>query len=307
MAAPRRAGRRVAAALLTAGLATAAVCAMDIDAYWEYSDPAASETRFRALLPAARGDERLEVLTQIARTYSLRRDFAQAHALLDEVEGQLASAGPAPRVRYLLERGRTFNSSSDKERARPLFVQAWEVASAHGLDGLAVDAAHMVPIVVGGSEGAEWTRRGVELARRSTDAKARALLPALLNNHAWNLHDEGRYGEALLVFREAEVVWLASGKQPQGRIARWSVARCLRSLGRFEEALAIQRALEQEWTATGAASGYVFEELAELLDATGRREEARPYFRRAAEELAKDDWLVKNEPQRLARLRERAD
>jgi tetratricopeptide (TPR) repeat protein len=307
MAAPRRAGRRVAAALLTAGLATAAVCAMDIDAYWEYSDPAASETRFRALLPAARGDERLEVLTQIARTYSLRRDFAQAHALLDEVEGQLASAGPAPRVRYLLERGRTFNSSSDKERARPLFVQAWEVASAHGLDGLAVDAAHMVPIVVGGSEGAEWTRRGVELARRSTDAKARALLPALLNNHAWNLHDEGRYGEALPVFREAEVVWLASGKQPQGRIARWSVARCLRSLGRFEEALAIQRALEQEWTATGAASGYVFEELAELLDATGRREEARPYFRRAAEELAKDDWLVKNEPQRLARLRERAD
>jgi tetratricopeptide (TPR) repeat protein len=278
---------------------------MDIDAYWEYSDPAASETRFRALLPAARGDERLEVLTQIARTYSLRRDFAQAHALLDEVEGQLASAGPAPRVRYLLERGRTFNSSSDKERARPLFVQAWEVASAHGLDGLAVDAAHMVPIVVGGSEGAEWTRRGVELARRSTDAKARALLPALLNNHAWNLHDEGRFVEALPVFREAEAAWLATGKQPQGRIARWSVARCLRSLSRYDEAMAIQRALEREWEAAGQADGYVFEELAELLDATGKPEAAKPYFRRAAEELGKDAWFAKNEPARLARLRER--
>jgi tetratricopeptide (TPR) repeat protein len=278
---------------------------MDIDAYWEYSDPAASEARFRALLPDARGDERLEVLTQIARTYSLRRDFAQAHALLDEVEGQLGSAGAAPRVRYLLERGRTFNSSGDKASARPLFVQAWEIASANGLDGLAVDAAHMVPIVVGGAEGVEWTRRGLELARRSTDAKARALLPALLNNHAWNLHDDGRFAEALPVFREAEVAWLATGKEPQGRIARWSVARCLRSLGRFEEALPIQRALEREWAAAGSADGYVFEELAELLDAIGRQEEAKPYFRRAAEVLSKDDWLVKTEPQRLERLRER--
>jgi len=278
---------------------------MDIDSYWEYSDRGASEVRFRSALEQAQGDDRLELQTQIARTYSLRRDFTQAHKLLDEVEAQLDSAGPAPRVRYLLERGRSFNSAGDKERAKPLFIQAWEIASVNGLDGLAVDAAHMVPIVVGGAEGAQWTRRGVELARRSSDAKARALLPALLNNHAWNLHDEARYAEALPVFREAEAAWLATAKQPQGRIARWSVARCLRSLGRFEEALAIQRALEQEWAAAGSADGYVFEELAELLDATGKPEEARPYFRRAADELGKDAWLVKSEPRRLARLRER--
>ena len=278
---------------------------MDIDAYWEYADPAASEDRFRGLLEQAQADERLEVQTQIARTYSLRRDFAQAHRLLDEVERQLATAGAAPRVRYLLERGRTFNSAGDKERAKPLFVEAWQIASANGLDGLAVDAAHMVPIVVAGAEGAEWTRRGVELARRSHDAKARALLPALLNNHAWNLHDEGRHAEALPVFREAEAAWLATGKQPQGRIARWSVARCLRSLGRFEEALAIQRSLEQEWAAAGQADGYVFEEMAELLDATGKPDQAKPYFQRAADELGKDAWFVENEPRRLARLRER--
>ncbi len=278
---------------------------MDIDSFWEYSDPAASEARFRSALDQAKGDDRLELLTQIARTHSLRRDFTQAHRLLDEVEPQLATAGAAPRVRYLLERGRSFNSAGDKERAKPLFIEAWQIASANGLDGLAVDAAHMVPIVVGGAEGAEWTRRGVELARRSTDAKARALLPALLNNHAWNLHDEGRHAEALPVFREAETAWLATGKQPQGRIARWSVARCLRSLGRYDEALAIQRVLEQEWAAAGQTDGYVLEELAELLDATGKPEEAKPYYRRAADELGSDAWLVKNEPRRLARLRER--
>jgi tetratricopeptide (TPR) repeat protein len=163
----------------------------------------------------------------------------------------------------------------------------------------------MVPIVAGGAEGAEWTRRGVELARRSNDRKARAMLPALLNNHAWNLHDEGNYAAALPVFREAEAAWLATGRQPQGRIARWSVARCLRSLSRFDEALAIQRALEQEWAAAGAADGYVFEELAELLDATGRPDEAKPYFRRAADELGKDAGFAANEPRRMARLRER--
>jgi tetratricopeptide (TPR) repeat protein len=305
MQSARRAMRRLVAVALATALATSSVCAVDIDSYWEYSDPAASEVRFRSALEQAQGDDRLELQTQIARTYSLRRDFTQAHKLLDEVEAQLDSAGPAPRVRYRLERGRSFNSAGDKERAKPLFIQAWEIASVNGLDGLAVDAAHMVPIVVGGAEGAQWTRRGVELARRSSDAKARALLPALLNNHAWNLHDEGRYAEALPVFREAEAAWLATAKQPQGRIARWSVARCLRSLGRFEEALAIQRALEQEWAAAGSADGYVFEELAELLDATGKPEEARPYFRRAADELGKDAWLVKSEPRRLARLRER--
>ena len=278
---------------------------MDIDSYWEYSDPAASEVRFRSLLGQVQGDQRLEVQTQIARTFSLRRDFAQAHKLLDEVEPQLASAGAAARVRYLLERGRTYNSAGDKERARPLFVQAWEIATAHDLEGLAVDAAHMVPIVVGGAEGAQWTQRGVDLARRSNDPKARAMLPALLNNHAWNLHDEGRYAEALPVFREAEAAWLATGRQPQGRIARWSVARCLRSLGRLDEALTIQRSLEKEWAAAGSVDGYVLEELAELLEASGRGDEAKPYFRRAAEELGQDAWFARNEPQRLARLREK--
>lgn len=303
MPAARRGLSQVVAPLLL--IAVNAAQAMDIEAFWEYSQPAASEQRFRAALVNARGDERLELLTQIARSFSLRRDFEQAHKLLDDVEPQLATAGAAPRVRYLLERGRTFNSAGEKARAKPLFVQAWETAIAGGLEGLAVDAAHMVPIVVSGAEGAEWTRRGVELARRSSDKKAQALLPALLNNHAWNLHDEGRFVDALPVFREAQTAWLTTGRQPQARIARWSVARCLRSLQRFDEALAIQRALEEEGSAAGSPDGFVFEELAELLDALGRADEAKPYFRRAAEIFAKDDGFVRNESARLARLRMR--
>jgi len=291
-----------AAALAALSLVSIGSSAMNIDSYWEYSDPAASEARFRAALPRATADERLELLTQVARTHSLRRQFAQAHSVLDDVERQLDGAGPAPRARYLLERGRTFNSAGDKTRAAGLFQQAWETASAARLDGLAVDAAHMLAIVEAPGSAAAWTERGVELARVSTDAKARGLLPALLNNHAWNLHDGGRHDEALLAFREAEVAWHATGKQPQGRIATWSVARCLRSLKRHDEALQLQQRLEQEWQAAGSADGYVFEEIAENLEALGRFKEATADFRRAESELGKDPQFARDNAARLARI-----
>lgn len=301
---PRGASRLAAAALAASVAASAA--ALDIEAYWEYSDPAASEARFRGLLDQASRDGRLELLTQVARTYSLRREFAQAHALLDEIEPQLATAGAAPRVRYLLERGRTVNSAGDPAKARPLFEQAWTLAGSAGLEGLAVDAAHMVAITwAGRPEAIEWNRRGLALARLSKDTKARALMPAMLNNTAWDLHDMGRYDEALPVFREALAAWRERGRPAQVRFADYAVGRCLRLLGRNDEALAIQRRLETEHAATGEPSGYVFEEMGELLAATGNSEQAKPYFRRAAYELGKDPWLAKNEPQRIARLRER--
>ena len=106
--------------------------------------------RFRAALDSAQGDERLELLTQIARTFSLRGQFDEAHKQLSEVERQLSSASPPARIRYLLERGRTFNSAGEKEKARDLFTEAWELAQAVHKEGLAVDAAHMLAITYSG-------------------------------------------------------------------------------------------------------------------------------------------------------------
>src|SRR5262245_52421710 len=152
---------------------------LDIDSFWEYADPALSEERFRAALGSATGDRHLELVTQIARTYSLRGRFDEAHALLDEVERQLAEAGQRPHIRYLLERGRTFNSSGKQEQARLLFAAAWEQAQAAGEEGLAVDAAHMLAITYSGTPDAiAWNQRGLDIARSSTDHKARALIPA---------------------------------------------------------------------------------------------------------------------------------
>jgi tetratricopeptide (TPR) repeat protein len=258
---------------------------MDLETYWEYDDPGASEARFRQALAGAVGDERLELLTQIARTFSLRGQMDQAHGLLDQIEGQLDGAGPAPRVRYSLERGRTFNSSGDPARAASLFQQAWEGAESAGLEGLAVDAAHMLAIVHSGQpESQQWTERGLALARRSGDAKAQALLPALLNNSAWELHDAGQYTQALPVFEQALEAWTARAKPPQIHIARWSLARCLRSLGRPEDALEILRQLE----ANDPPDAFVLDEIAENLTALGKSDLAAEYARRAEDQRRAD-------------------
>lgn len=244
---------------------------IEIEALWEYSDPAVSESRFRGALERTTGDAALELMTQVARTYSLRKRFDEAHRVLDQVHVQLKSAGVGPRVRYLLERGRTFNSAGDRDKARKLFEHAFEQAQAGKLEGLAVDAAHMVAITHGGTEQAlEWNRRGLLLARASKDAKAVALIPAMINNQAWDLHDMGRLPEALAMFEEAQREWTARGRPKQVQVAKWSVARCLRSMGRHEEALAIQRALEAEHRAAGTSDPHVASEIAENLKALGR-------------------------------------
>jgi hypothetical protein len=51
-------------------------------------------------------------------------------------------------------------------------------------------------------------------------------------------------------------------------------------------------------------NGFVFEEIGECLLALQRGEEAKPYFAKAYEVLSQDVWLVKNEPDRITRLKQ---
>jgi tetratricopeptide (TPR) repeat protein len=121
----------------------------------------------------------------------------------------------------------------------------------------------MVAITFQGTDAAlDWNAKGLAMARASKDAKAQSLVPAMLNNSAWDLHAMKRYDEALVRFREAEAAWTARGKPQQVHVAKWSVARCLRSLGRHEEALAILTVLEVEGNAAGKPDPYVEEEMA---------------------------------------------
>ena len=279
----------------------------DFDSLWNYDAPDSTETAFRAILPAAKAsgnrDYLVQLLTQIARAEGLQMKFDAAGKTLEEAEALIAADMKLARVRLLLERGRVLNSSKQREKSGPLFEAAWNLAREAGADGYAVDAAHMLGIVAPGDSSEAWNQRALAMAERSSDPKARKWLGSLYNNLGWTHHDRKDYEKALEVFRKALTAREAGGKAGEVQIARWCVARTLRSLGRIDEALAIQRALLEEHRAARTNDGFVHEELAECLLALDRGDEARPHFAAAFDLLSKDPWLARDEPERLERLR----
>lgn len=233
----------------------------DLDALWDFNDRELSESRFREELQnAASEDDRAEIFTQIARTMSLRKRFDEAHELLDEAAG-LMSAGSKAEVRYMLERGRTINSSGGRDASRQVFHQAVDAAKNLGDGHLIVDAMHMVAIVEDGEESLRWTRKAIEYAEASDDVKARNWRASLYNNLGWSLFDSGDLEGALELFEKARPLREERGQVREEQIARWCIARCLREMGRKEEALAMQLKLKEE---VGDSDQFVNEELAAL-------------------------------------------
>src|SRR6188474_1120583 len=79
-----------------------------LDKLWNFGKPEESQARFRADLAKYPNDSReaLEIETQIARTQSLARKYADADKTLDAVLPRLDAAPVRVKVRYFLERGR---------------------------------------------------------------------------------------------------------------------------------------------------------------------------------------------------------
>lgn len=273
----------------------------DFNDLWDYNDPAGTESKFRDLLPAAEKSPdptyRLQLLTQIARTLGLQKKFAEAHQALDEVAARMAG-GDVVEVRCLLERGRVYNSSRQAEKAVPLFKQAAAIGERIGADFYTVDALHMLGIAAPAEEQLDWNLQAIRSAESSSDERARGWMGSLYNNTGWALYDEGRYPEALELFRKAQIFRESQGNEENLRIARWCVAKTLRMMGKPEEALAVQRALES----SGEPDAFVDEEIGECLFSLGQVEEAKPYFRQAYAALSQIDWVAED-TQRLERLK----
>ena len=277
----------------------------DFRKLWNFQDATGTEQKFRELLPAAAasGDRGylLELNTQIARTLGMQRRFTDAHAVLDEVEAGLDETTRVARLRYLLERGRALRSGGSPDEARPLFRDAWELGRAIPHPGLAVDAAHMIALVVPPAEKRAWNDAAMRYAEKSGDAGAQQWLGALYNNMGWDSHDEGDYEEALALHRKCWD-WHKERNTGRGeRIAKWSVAKQLRFLGRGAEALRLHEELLEEYAREDpGGDGFVHEEIAELKHTAGDAAGAHPHFAKAAELLAAYDWI---EPERMERLR----
>jgi tetratricopeptide (TPR) repeat protein len=280
----------------------------DFDSLWDYSNPEQSEVEFRALLPQFKEEDsaRLELLTQIARAQGLQGKFDDAHRTLDEVEGQLDEKASRAHVRYLLERGRVFNSSKRQEKAKPYFEQAFDKAQQLDEDFYAVDAIHMLAILADPASALTLNLHAIQLAESSRQERARGWLGSLYNNMGWTYHDMGDFESALEMFEKAEAFRRSGNDAGATRIASWCVGRVLRSLNRIEEALSRQLELEKEFESVNETDGYVFEEIGECLLLLKHKEQARPYFAKAHEILSRDAWLAEGETDRLSRLKELA-
>ena len=189
------------------------------------------------------------------------------------------------------------------EDARPLFLQALDLAVRSKEDVYAVDAAHMMAIVEPTEKQLQWNLKALAIAESSEDERARRWKGSLYNNIGWTYFDQGQYEEALFMFEKALRFREEQGDPVNIRVARWSVAKVLRMMGHTEEALEIQQQLFQEYEAAGQRSGYVYEEIAECMMAVGREQEAQGWFAAAYEELSRDPWVA-NEHERLNRLKE---
>jgi tetratricopeptide (TPR) repeat protein len=232
-----------------------------LDELWDFGDPAASERRFVEAQEREPDESRqAELLTQEARAVGLQGRFDEAIDLLESVE----ILSPAVEARVLLEQGRVLNSSGRPADAVPLFEEASVKASAAGLEFLAVDALHMIAIADRAQSEAR-TAQALAVVAASSDLRTQRWEISLRNNRGWTLHEDGRYDAALEEFESAYRASLAVGTSEQQLVARWAIARCLRSLGRYQEALALQEELAIE----DPDDPFVAEELGALRAALG--------------------------------------
>lgn len=237
---------------------------------WDFTDLDASEVRLRAALRDETTDPgRAEVLTQLARIEGLHRRFDEASTLLAEADA-LVGPSEVARARVLLERGRVLRLSGDLATALPLFKEAFETALAAEEEFIAADAAHMAALA---DDMLAWSRRGLELARRSPAAASWA--GTLLNNLGWWHGQRGEHAESLVAYRGSLEAYERDAPYPYLReAARVGVARALRALGRGNEAVPL---LEQAvtWAQGAGHPDRVFhEELAAAYADVGRADEA---------------------------------
>ncbi|MHC4818304.1 MAG: hypothetical protein ACYTF8_09640, partial [Planctomycetota bacterium] len=287
--------RRISLCVLLAGAAMAEELP-NFNKLWDFHAPAETEKKFRELLPRAREsgnlDYHLQLLTQIARTLGLQAKFEDAHKVLDEVEKKLTEETGTARIRYLLERGRAFNSSKQKDKARVLFLEAWEFGCKHDEEYYAVDAAHMMALVEPQEKKLAWNLNAMELAEKSKDKRAKLWLGTLYNNIGWDFHDQKEYGKALEAHEKCWEWYKQHAPQSRGAlVAKWSVAKQLRYLGKVDQAHKMQEELLAAWEKAGKPDGFVYEELAECLLLQGKADEATPWFLKAHAELQKMGWV----------------
>lgn len=218
-----------------------------LDALWDFSDPAATIDRFREAMEAegVGAEARAELATQVARAWGLIGNVEEAESELAAAEEEVDAPSENLLARIALERGRLRVADGEPDDAVPLFTLAARHAAAAGSPYLALDALHMLALTDSGHQ-EEWAAEGFSMLGTVTQPRTLRWGVALHNNLAWYLHDSGRPEEAMPHFQQALAAAEEYGTADQRFIGRWAIARCLRTLGRTDEARQIQEGLAVE-------------------------------------------------------------
>jgi hypothetical protein len=197
-----------------------------LDSLWDFGDAAASEQRLREAVAAESSPSiASELTTQVARALGLQQSFDEADELLDAVpdpDGVVA-------VRVLLERGRLRNSAARSAEAIPLFEAALLIATAEGLDFLAIDAAHMLAIA-DRDRIDHWTARALQTVDGSSDARTRRWAVSLRNNLGWFRFEGGDLAGALVEFELAADAAREFGTEEQRGWAQEAIDQTLEAI-----------------------------------------------------------------------------
>lgn len=276
----------------------------DIDKVWDFQDPATSERRFLELLVRAEAQGDVEyvasVMTQIARTHSLRGTFKEAHIWLDRADSIVSDTMPSARVRSLLERGRVYNSSEKVDSALPLFREAHVVATRNGLDNLSIDAMHMIAIAEPDPRmQVEWGTKALEIVK--PNRKLWGWLWPLYNNLGESFLKLNQFADAYAAFSA-----LAEHQKAHfggaDMYTQKDMARALRGLGKHADALNLLNELDERLQKRQERDGYISAEIGECLFALGQNVNAARYFREAVSILSKDSWYMEHERAQFERM-----
>jgi tetratricopeptide (TPR) repeat protein len=285
----------------------------NFDAMWDYSHPDSTEMRFKEIIPLLTQTQEFdideqyhaELLTQIARAQGLQSKFDEAGVSLQQAENLIKANMPVAQIRCYLEKGRLLNSMGEKKNAAKTFLKAYEFGLENELDLHTIDAAHMLGIVEPSEKQIEWNLIAFDLVENTEDQRCKGWLGALSNNIGWTYFDLDEYEKALVYFQKGYDWRIKQPNEETTRIAKWSVARCLRALDRNDEALQMQLELEKEIEEKEAApDGYVFEELAELYKIKKDQVMMKQYANLAYDLLSQDPWFKQNEPDRLQKMKD---
>lgn len=211
---------------------------LDVRDHWNFGDPTESRAIFESLLPTLDDrQEYLDVVAQIARTYSLKGENENCLETMKPVWDEGLKLGGRAAASLMLEAARAYRGMGMIDKAR----QGFDDVAQTGPEDLRVDALHMLALIAEGDQVDFFNQQAITLAKTSKDEWAKRWIGSLYNNMGWSRFEAGDFDEALEYFESALLARYEFGQTDRVDEAKWCIGHTLCKMGRIEEAKELQQ------------------------------------------------------------------